>query len=118
MAFYYLTLASFLGLMVCLSSWIIIAPHSSTFPTASLLMVALLPLLIPLRGLLHRKPRTYVWNSFLMLAYFSHGIGELYSAHSFDFYPFLTILLSSVCFISSLLFVRFGPKVSVTSHNK
>ncbi|RKZ77855.1 MAG: DUF2069 domain-containing protein, partial [Gammaproteobacteria bacterium] len=75
-----LTLFSFLGLMVSLICWITLAKHSENFPTAALLILALLPLLFPLRGMLYGKPYTYAWNSFLMLFYFSHGIGEVYSA--------------------------------------
>lgn len=118
MTFYYLTLISFFALIISLISWITLAPHSPLFPTSSVLTIALFPLLIPLRGLLHRAPRSFIWNSFLMLAYFSHGVGELYSAEYFDIYPFFTILLSSLCFIFSLLFIRFEAKTSPMSQKK
>tara|TARA_R110002111_G_scaffold158636_4_gene225454 strand:+ start:816 stop:1175 length:360 start_codon:yes stop_codon:yes gene_type:complete len=112
-----LSLLSFFGLMITLICWITIEEHSANFPTASLLTIALIPLLFPLRGLLHGKPYTHAWNSFLMLFYFSHAIGELYSAQDFDFYPALAVLFSSSCFISSILFIRFNAKMLDKSQN-
>lgn len=112
-----LTLICFFGLMLTLSCWIILPERSSLFPTASLLAIALLPLLFPLRGLLHGKPYTHAWNSFLMLFYFAFAVGELYSAPTFDFYPALTLLFSTVCFIASILFIRFNAKMTRPSQN-
>jgi len=103
--------------MATLVFWILIAPHSPLFPTATALAFTLIPLLLPLRGLLHGRPRSFAWNSFLMLAYFILGVGEFYSAPVFDFYSALTILFSSLCFISSLFYIKFQAKTSVSSQN-
>jgi len=103
--------------MLTLLCWIILPSHDALFPTATLLALALIPLLFPLRGLLHGKPYTHAWNSFLMLFYFTFAIGELYSADSFDFYPALAVLFSSVCFIASILFIRFNAKKVNASQN-
>jgi uncharacterized membrane protein len=104
-------LLCFFGLMLTLIFWITVAKHSNDFPIASLLAIALLPLLFPLRGLLHGKPYTHAWNSFLMLFYFSHAVAELYSAADYVLYPTLSVLFSTSCFISSILFIRFNAKL-------
>lgn len=101
----------FFGLMLTLIFWITVAKHSNDFPIASLLAIALLPLLFPLRGLLHGKPYTHAWNSFLMLFYFSHAVAELYSTPHHIIYPALSVLFSTLCFISSILFIRFNAKL-------
>ena len=110
-------LFSYFALMASLLSWIVIADHSDIFPTATMLVIAMVPLLFPLRGMLHGKPYTHAWNSFLMLFYLSHGIGELYSAEGFILYPALEIIFSSLCFTSSIIFVRLNAKMRVKSHN-
>lgn len=107
----------FFGLMLSLLCWITLPERSAIFPTATLLAIALLPLLLPLRGLLHGKPYTHAWNSFLMLFYFTFAVGELYSAEHFDFYPALVVLFSMVCFSASILFIRFNAKMANTSQN-
>lgn len=113
-----IALLSFFGLMVSLITWIIIAPHSDDFPTSTMLLFALIPLLFPLRGILHGKPYTYAWTSFLMLFYFSHGIGEFYSANHFAIYPLLEITFSSLCFLSAIFYVKINAKMRAQSQNK
>ncbi len=103
-----LSLASFFGLMITLICWITLAEHGENYPISAWLIIALVPLLFPLRGLLHGKPYTHAWTGFLMLLYFSHGIGEVYSAQAFDLYASLEVLFSCVTFISSIIFIRLN----------
>jgi uncharacterized membrane protein len=109
-------LTSFFGLMITLICWITLAPHSPNFPTAAVLIVGVVPLLFPLRGLLHNRPYTHAWNSFLMLFYFSHAVGELYSADSIILYAVLELMFSLICFVSSILFIKSNAKLQNKSH--
>jgi len=108
-----LALCSFFGLMISLTCWITLGEHSSNYPVSAWLIIALVPLLFPLRGLLHGKPYTHAWTGFLMLFYFAHGVGEVYSAQGFDLYASLEVLFSSMTFISSIVFIRLNAR-SVT----
>lgn len=103
-----LSLASFFGLMITLICWITLGEHADNYPVSAWLIIALVPLLFPLRGLLHGKPYTHAWTGFLMLLYFSHGIGEVYSAQAFDIYASFEVLFSSVTFIASIIFIRLN----------
>ena len=112
-----LSLFSFFGLMISLTCWITIGEHSSNYPVSAWLIIALIPLLFPLRGLLHGKPYTHAWTGFLMLFYFAHGIGEVYSAQGFHLYSTLEVLFSGMTFISSIVFIRLNAK-NVKHHSK
>lgn len=112
-----ISLASYFALMASLIAWIIVAPHGENYPTAAWLIIGLVPLLFPLRGLLHGKPYTYAWNSFLMLFYFSHGVGELYSADHFALYPALEVVFSTICFTAAIVFVKLNAKLRANAHN-
>ncbi len=112
-----LSLFSFFGLMISLTCWITLGEHSSNYPVSAWLIIALVPLLFPLRGLLHGKPYTHAWTGFLMLFYFAHGIGEFYSAQGFDLYSSLEVLFSGMTFISSIVFIRLNAK-NVKNHSK
>jgi uncharacterized membrane protein len=103
-----LSLLSFFGLMITLICWITLGEHSSNYPVAAWLVIALTPLLFPLRGLLHGKPYTHAWTGFMMLLYFSHGIGEVYSAQTFNIYASLEVLFSCMTFIASIVFIRLN----------
>jgi len=112
-----LSLFSFFGLMITLICWITLGEHSTDYPVAAWLIIALTPLLFPLRGLLHGKPYTHAWTGFLMLFYFSHGIGEVYSAQVFDIYASLEVLFSCMTFSASIVFIRLNANALKGSQN-
>ena len=103
-------LASFFGLMITLICWITLAEHGEHYPTSGWLIIALTPLLFPLRGILYGKPYTYAWAGFLILIYFAHGIGELYSADGFHLYASLEVLFSFIFFVTSITFIRMNAR--------
>lgn len=113
-----LTLAqfSFFGLMATLIYWIVLVPHTPNYPTAAMLVIGVIPLLFPMRGILHGKPYTLAWNSFLMLFYFSHSVGELYSGSENWLFPALELLFSSSCFVCSIIFIKLNAKLQTESH--
>ncbi|NQY26915.1 MAG: DUF2069 domain-containing protein [Piscirickettsiaceae bacterium] len=105
-----LSLFSFFALMITLVCWITLGEHSSDYPTSAWLIIGLVPLLFPLKGFLHGKPYTHAWTTFLMLFYFSHGIGEVYSAQGINFYASLEVLFSFLVFTSSITFIRLNAR--------
>jgi uncharacterized membrane protein len=116
--FKHLALTSYFGLMITLICWITLGEHSENYPTAAFLLIALVPLLFPLRGLLHGRPYTHAWTTFLMLLYFSHGIGEFYSTEGFSLYPSLEIFFSFITFTSSITFIKLNARMNTKSQNK
>lgn len=107
----WLTLVSFFGLMLSLLGWILLAPHSDKFPTAAMLVMGIVPLLLPLRGILHGRMYTHAWTSFLMLFYFAHAIGEIYSASSLVPYALGSLIFSALCFVGCLLYIKAFAKL-------
>lgn len=117
-SFRWISLISFFGLMFTLIAWIVIAPHGEYYPVSTMLLLGVVPLLFPMRGLLYAKPYTHAWTSFLMLFYFSFSVGEVYSADSLSIYPVLALIFSSTCFLSAIFFIKSGAKKKNTSQNK
>ncbi|WP_438971056.1 DUF2069 domain-containing protein [Methylophaga sp.] len=115
--FRWLTLVSYFGLMLTLLGWIILAPHAESYPISAWILIGIVPLLFPLRGLLYGRPYTHAWTSFLMLFYFSHSVGEVYSAEQLSLYPVMALLFSTVCFCSTILFIKFQAKMRNESQN-
>ncbi len=107
----WLTLVSFFGLMLSLLGWILLAPHSPNFPTAAMLVLGVMPLLFPLRGILHGRSYTHAWTSFLMLFYFAHAVGEIYSASTFIPYAWGSLIFSTLCFTGCLLYIKALAKM-------
>jgi uncharacterized membrane protein len=67
-------LAGYFALLaLLLARYTIIAPPER-IPVSIVLVVVAVPLLFPLRGLLHGRPYTHAWTSFLALVYFALGV--------------------------------------------
>ena len=69
--------ASLIALIFLALAWeLVLAPVR---PGGSWLVLKALPLLAPLRGVLHRRRHTFVWSSLLILAYFTEGVVRAWS---------------------------------------
>ena len=49
-------------------------------PRALLILLCAGPLLLPLRGLLHDRPRSYFWFDLLALGYFAGGVAGVWAS--------------------------------------
>ncbi len=103
---YGLTLAGHLGTLTLLVAWYSWLAPSGHFPVSLVLLVLVLPLFAPLRGLLHRRRYTIAWSCFLALLYFSHGVVEAYVSETSRHLGLLEVLLSSLWFLSGMAYVR------------
>jgi uncharacterized membrane protein len=103
-------LAGFLGLFALLMLWNTVLAPSSRFPVALMLLITVTPLLLNMRGLLDRKPKSCAWMAYISLIYFIHGSTEAYANTNGRFYPSLEIILSLMLFFGTTLYVRFAGK--------
>lgn len=70
----WLALTGYCGLLgLLLAHFTALAPPERT-PVSVALALATLPLLVPLRGLLHERSYTHAWTSVLALAYFVFAV--------------------------------------------
>lgn len=102
-----LALAGCLGLIVLWLAWVTLLAPPPPAGRTPMLLAATLPLLLPLRGLVHDRRRSYGWLGMLSLGYFIHGTGALTDAAE-RLPASLEILLSLALFGGCLLRLR-GP---------
>jgi len=96
--------------ITCLLCWISLLGLQLILPwlTANYwLLLLVLPLLIPLRGLLGDRRYTYKWVGFLTLLYFCIGISELFSNPELRLYGFATTIASTLLFLASIYYARY-----------
>ncbi|MFI3187195.1 MAG: DUF2069 domain-containing protein [Methylococcaceae bacterium] len=108
--YYFTALTGFFGLFALLMLWNTVLVPSTRFPVALVLLVAVTPLLLPMRGLLDRNPRSCAWAAYVSLIYFLHGSVEAYVNADERLYASLEILLSLMLFFGSAFYVRFVGK--------
>ncbi len=100
------TLAAWFALFALLLLWNTVLAPSSHFPVALVLVVMVGPLLFPLRGLLHGKPYTHAWASFLIMLYFAHGVQEAWVNPDERLYALLEILFSVVFYLAAITYAK------------
>ncbi len=100
------TLVTWFALFVLLLLWNTLLAPSQYFPVALVLIVMVGPLLFPLRGLLHGKPYTHAWASFLIMLYFAHGVQEAWVNPDERIYALLEILFSVIFYIAAITYAK------------
>jgi uncharacterized membrane protein len=107
---YALTLAGYFGTLVLLVVWYAWAAPSPLLPVSLVLLVLVLPLFAPLRGLLHGRRYTIAWSCFLAVCYFTHGVMEAYSSPLTRHLGLLEVTFTSVWFLAALAYIRIGKR--------
>jgi uncharacterized membrane protein len=99
-------LTSYLLLLMLIFGWILWFLPPLHWPRPLLLIIGVLPLAIPLRGVLHGRPHSYFTAIFISLLYFLHGTGELWAGADQPLLTSSEALLALVFFISATLHLR------------
>lgn len=108
--YHIIALSGFFGLFALLMLWNTLLAPSTHFPVALVLLFTVTPLLLPMRGLLNRKPKSCAWAAYISLIYFIHGSAEAYVNAGERLYATLEIMLSLMLFFGSAFYVRFAGK--------
>lgn len=69
-------LAGYFLLLILLLTWPTLLLPPQRLPVALILMVSVVPLLFPLRGLLYGRRSSFTWAGYLSLFYFVHAVTE------------------------------------------
>ncbi len=108
------TLISFFGLLFLLLSWFTWLAPPREAPRAVLIVLLVVPLLFPMRGILHGKRYTHQWVSFLACFYFMVGIDASFNhAEGQAWLGYLTVVLSLLLFLGATFYARFSPSSKV-----
>jgi len=105
-----LALGGYFALMLILIINIIWLIPSRQFPTAMVLLILVVPLLFPLRGLLGTRAYTYQWASFIALAYFAHGISEMAAYPQLRLAGFMETAASILMYTGCVLYAGYYKK--------
>ena len=100
-------IAGFFSLLSLLLLWPTFILPPQRVPVAVVLIVSVLPLMFPLRGLLHGRPAACTWAAFLSLFYFIHGVTDVAGNTSAQRIPGgLEILASLLIFFGCTMYLK------------
>lgn len=93
-------------ILLCLAWELWLAPLR---PGGSYLALKALPLIVPLRGIIAGKRRTYQWSSMFVLAYFAEGVVRAWSERgASQWLAVAEICLSLGYFAAAVGYARLG----------
>jgi len=105
-AWWVLMLGGYFALLALLLNWMTWIAPPERFPIVLALILLAVPLLFPLRGLLHGRSYTSAWTSFLALFYFAFGVDAVAAAEDPAWLGWSAIAASIALFAGCVGYVR------------
>jgi uncharacterized membrane protein len=107
-------LAGYFGLLLLLTLWNTVVNPPVKLPVAIMLMLAVTPLLLPLRGVLHGRLKSCAWAAYLSLPYFFHGVTELASEPiaAGTLFDVLEVMFSLMLFFGGSFYIRYAARIN------
>ena len=102
----WLALLSYLGLLAWVTLWQFVLVEERVYGTLFIAIVYILPLLLPLRGIIAGKPYTHAWANFIALYYLMHGFTVLYAEPAERWFAVIELLLVVGMFTGCSVYAR------------
>lgn len=108
--FRWLALGGNLALLAWIALWqLSLSPHPH-INALTLAIAWVIPLLLPLPGILAGKPYTHAWANFILMFYFLHALTLLYVDNGERLLAVVELVLTFVAFIGNILYARHRGK--------
>ncbi|MBV1951421.1 MAG: DUF2069 domain-containing protein [Cycloclasticus sp.] len=102
---YWLQLISYFALIGFITAWATILAPPTSFPISLILITCVLPLFLPLRGVLHGKEKSINWAAYLSLLYFIHGTMEAVADPTTRLLGLIEVIISLSVFLNASLYI-------------
>lgn len=102
-----LTLVSYLGLLAFVLLWQTYLAPSPFMGLPLALVIYVVPLLFPLRGILQGNPYTHAWANFVLMLYFLHGFTSLYTFSERWYLAAIELVFTTGAFIGATYYARY-----------
>lgn len=105
----WLTQLCYWPLLIFIALWhSVLAPTNEVgLPTYLALIFWVVPLLLPMHGLIKGKPYTHAWFNFVLMFYFLHGLTAIYTHPAEWVYTLIELVLTSGAFVGATGYARY-----------
>jgi uncharacterized membrane protein len=101
-----LTLISYFLLLAWLLIWHFYLTPDKATSTMFTLLLWIVPILLPIKGLLQGKPYTHAWTNFIVMYYLLHGLTAVYAVEGERWYALIEIVLCCGLFTGCSFYAR------------
>lgn len=106
----YLALSCHVLLLIFVTLWQFVLNTEHSYSPAFVFLFYILPLLLPLPGIIRGKPYTHAWASFIILIYIIHGLTVAYAVGNERIYALIELVLAIGMFTGCCVFARLRGK--------
>ena len=104
--FRYLALVSHIGLLLWVTLWQLVFREEPSYSLTFIFLLYILPLLLPLPGIVRGKPYTHAWANFIVMFYLIHGLTIIYAEPHEWLYAVIELFFATLMFIGCAVYAR------------
>ena len=114
-----IALFGYFSLLFFMPLWLLVLSPSEGLSTLTTLLLFILPLLFPLKGLLQGNPFTYAWANFIVLIYFLHSLTTLWVLPSDRVWAVLELIFATMMFLGCSYYAKYrGQELGLSIRKK
>lgn len=114
-----MALVGYFSLLFYMPLWLLVLSPSEGLSTITTLLLFVLPLLFPLKGMLQGNPYTFAWANFIVLIYFLHSLTTLWVLPSDRIWATLELIFASIMFFGCSYYAKYrGQELGLSIRKK
>lgn len=108
--FHKLALFGYFGLLIWVPLWHFVLTNEGNTSALFKILFWIVPLLLPLKGIVTNKPYTYAWANFVVMIYLMHGLTSIYAIQNEWLYGVIEFIFATCMFIGCSFYARMRGK--------
>ncbi len=114
-----IALFGYFSLLFFMPLWLLVLSPSEGLSASTTLLLFILPLLFPLKGLLQGNPFTYAWANFIVLIYFLHSLTTLWILPNDMVWAILELIFATMMFLGCSYYAKYrGQELGLSIRKK
>jgi len=114
-----IALVGYFSLLFYMPLWLLVISPSEGLSVSTTLLLFVLPLLFPLKGLLQGNPYTFAWSNFIVLIYFLHSLTTLWVLPADRLWAFLELIFATTMFLGCSYYAKYrGQELGLSIRKK
>ena len=101
-----MALVGYVGLLILMPTWMFLISPTEQYSNGFIFTFYILPLLLPLKGIIQDKPYTYAWANFIVMIYFIHSLTMIWIAPEQLIWALLELAFATSMFIGCTYYAR------------
>jgi len=113
-----IAIVNYIALLIYMPVWLILISPSTMSPWLTIVMFVV-PLLLPARGIFTGNPYTYAWANFILMIYFLHSLTTLWVVPEDRVWAAIELVITTILFLSATYYAKYrGQELGLSIRKK